>query len=100
MPKKDPDLESLRKRLDKGSLYRFENERDLNLWHCSGPAQKFARKLRSGDTVMFLGLDRSKSDNCGFRVSMIRGEDVGYVLMKRYEVISCLKYLDPEALAG
>jgi hypothetical protein len=100
MPKKDPDLETLRKRLAKGSLYRFENERNLNIWHCNGSAQKFARKLCSGDTVMFLALDRSKNESCGFRVSLIRGEDVGYVLMKRYEVVSCLKYLDPEAFSG
>jgi hypothetical protein len=100
MPKKDPDLETLRKRLAKGSLYSFENERNLNIWHCNESAQKFARKLCSGDTVMFLALDRSKNESCGFRVSLIRGEDVGYVLMKRYEVVSCLKYLDPEAFSG
>lgn len=99
MPKKDPDLETLRKRFCPGSLYRFENDRSLNIWHQTKP-MKFSVRLKNGQTLMFLRLDRSKNETSGFRVFLIRGEDIGYVLMKRYEVISCLKLLDSEINLG
>jgi hypothetical protein len=95
MPKKDPDLEFLRKRLVPGTLYRFENESSLNIWFLREP-KKFPKKLRSGHIVLYIKLERSPSENRGFRFYLVRGEDIGYVLLKRYEVISCIKSVDQE----
>lgn len=96
MPKHDPDLEVLRKRLAPGTLYKFENETPLNIWHQREP-KKFPKKLRSGQIVLYIKLERSPSENRGFRFYLVRGEDIGYVLLKRYEVISCIKPLDLES---
>lgn len=93
MPTSDSDLEYLRRRYNPGSLYRFENEKDLNIWYSNQP-KKFARKLKTGQTFMFLRLDRSPLASSGFRLHLLRGEEVGYVLLKRYEVVTCLKFLD------
>ena len=64
MPKHDPDLEVLRKRLAPGTLYKFENETPLNIWHQREP-KKFPKKLRSGQIVLYIKLERSPSENRG-----------------------------------
>ncbi len=101
MPKKDPDLEALKRRFAQGSLYRFENERPLNIWYPRNSRnEKYPRKLKSGQIILFINLERSVNENCGFRFYLVRGEDIGYVLLKRYEVISCIKSLDVESNSG
>lgn len=95
MPKKDPDLEMLRRNLIQGCLYRFENETSLNVWHIR-EAKKFPTKLKNGEIVLYIKLERSPSENRGFGFYFVRGEDIGYVLLKRYEVISCIKSVDQE----
>lgn len=87
------DLNSLKKRLNRGDLYRFDNDRSLNVWHLT-KAAKFQQKLKPGDILLFISIEHSKNNNAGFRVHLIHGENIGYVLMKHYEVISCLKPLD------
>lgn len=94
MPKQDPDLESLRTKFKVGNLYLFDNERALSFWSHKGG--QFSKKLKSGQIIMFLSLERSHSVPSSIRVSLMRGEEIGYVIMKRYEVISCLQLLDIE----
>lgn len=96
MPKRDPELEKLRRRFEKGALYRFEYERSINLWSVNGGARKFAQRLQNNQVVLFLDAQRSSSKDCGFRVFLIRGEDIGFINLKSYEVDSCFKLLDPE----
>lgn len=97
MPKRDPELEKLRRRFEKGALYRFEYERSINLWSVNGGARKFAQRLQNNQVVLFLDVQRSPSKDCGFRVFLIRGEDIGFVFLKDYEVSSCFKPLAPES---
>jgi hypothetical protein len=93
---KREDLESLRNRFAKGALYEFhKNSPSLNIWDRHG-TRKFAKKLKGGDVFVFLHLERAKSIENTFRLHLIRGEDIGYVILKRYELMSCVIYLDPE----
>lgn len=87
----DKDLLELKRRFEVGGLYRFENERPLWLWSLEG-TQKLNR-LKSKEIVIFCNLERSKMPVAGFRVTLIKGEEVGFVLMKRCEVVTCFKFL-------
>lgn len=99
MPKRDDELEILRDRILSGRLYFWDGTKDINLWH-TNKSEKFQKKVKVNQPFLFVKLERAHSENCGFRLYMIRGEDIGYVLLKRYEVISCIKLLDSGSVLG
>lgn len=99
MAKKDPELKDLEARFQKGSLYCFDGESSTyTLWYENG---KNARDyLVTGRVIMFLRLERAKTDDTMFGVWMIAGENIVYVVLKRYQVISYFKPVDTELVSG
>jgi hypothetical protein len=93
MPKPDSELNKLRSKLKQGCLYRYENEIELSIWN-SSKSVKFAKKLKPGQIVLFVKIQRATAVSSQYRVYLIRGEDIGYVLMKNYEAATCFKSLD------
>lgn len=94
MPDKvDNDLRLIRAMFDKGFIYRLDGiERPLWLWHRDENV-KFGRKVTTRDLFIYLKIERCKTIDGSFRLYMIRGEDIGYVLIKRYELISGMKWV-------
>ena len=99
MAKKDPELKDLEARFQKGGLYCFDGESSTyTLWYENG---KNARDyLGTGRIIMFLRLVRAKTDEKTFRVWMITGENIAYVILRRYQVISYFKPVDTELVSG
>jgi hypothetical protein len=85
---------NIKNRLAVGSLYRFENDEISVAFWQNNAEKKYPKRLKTGDIVLFLRIVRSTSFPDLFRVYMIRGEEIGFSLLKPYEVISCFKLLD------
>lgn len=94
MPKKDPDLQSLRKRFQVGKLYKLIGmDKPCYFWSEQGD-KKLGPAIKSNDLIFFLKLERGLTIRGTFRIYAIFGENVGYFLLKRYEVFSALLLVD------
>ena len=99
MAKKDPELKDLEARFQKGGLYCFDGESNtFVLWYEGGKNTR--DHLGTGRIIMFLRLERAKTDDTMFRVWMIAGENIAYVILRRYQVISYFKPVDTELVSG
>ena len=99
MSKKDPELKELEARFQKGGLYCFDAETNtFALWHENGKNTR--DHLKTGRIIMFLRLERAIIDPILFRVWMIAGENIAYVILNQYQVISYFKPVDTELVLG
>ena len=89
----DKDLRLIRAAFDRGFIYRLEGiEKSLPFWH-STENVKFSRKLSAGQLFIYLKIERCKTIDNSFRLYLIRGDEIGYVNIKRYDLISGMKWV-------
>ena len=92
------ELKSLRAKFNFGSLYRFscDEPKGRVVWSSDGK-RKYPTRLLNSSYVIVLNIEESKTVDRCFRVHLFAGDMVGFVVLKYYEVTTCLEYVATES---